>query len=359
MSDVARAAGVSKNTVSLALRGDRRIPAKTREKIVGIAEKIGYRRNAMVGELMAHMRRSRQSGFQATFAIVNANQDPGAFTRHPTIPAYVEGAERRANELGYRLDYFWMHDPEMDGKALKRILHARGIRGVLIVGMMKQNRIPEHFLPVVESFPCVVTGVRTRVPALSFACVDHHMLSLRAFEKAIALNYRRPGLVLDGVIDRLVDGRFSSGYFISQQSLPASRRLRPFYNVVEARDDTSLFFQWMEKQKPDVIFTLYNVVRRWLTDGGWRIPNDIGLIQLEWRRSRPEWAGMNQHNDIVGEAALDMLVSMVHNRESGIPEFPRATLIGSTWVDGKTVKTAKAASPPRDATLGRSGKSPQ
>jgi LacI family transcriptional regulator len=46
---------------------------------------------------------------------------------------------------------------------------------------------------------------------------------------------------------------------------------------------------------------------------------------------------MDQHNSIVGEAAVDMLVSMLHSGEPCPPPFPRATLIGGTWVDGKTV----------------------
>jgi LacI family transcriptional regulator len=59
---------------------------------------------------------------------------------------------------------------------------------------------------------------------------------------------------------------------------------------------------------------------------------------LEWRADSPDWAGMNQHNDVVGEAAVEMVIGMIHNNE-GIPDFPRATLVGSTWVNGKTVRS--------------------
>ncbi len=47
---------------------------------------------------------------------------------------------------------------------------------------------------------------------------------------------------------------------------------------------------------------------------------------------------MDQHNDIVGEAAVEMLIGMIHRGESGIPLFPRATLLGSNWVNGTTVR---------------------
>ena len=63
-------------------------------------------------------------------------------------------------------------------------------------------------------------------------------------------------------------------------------------------------------------------------------------IRVEWRDSRPDWAGMDQHNDVTGEAAVDMLIDMLHRGETSISEFPRATLIGPTWVDGATVMRA-------------------
>ena len=335
MSDIAKKAGVSKNTVSLALRNDPQIPQSTRERIKAIAEELGYQTNPTVAHLMAQIRRS--PAIKASLAMLNANLDSKAFSQHPTVPTYVEGCRRRASQLGYSLDEFWLYDPTLDGVRLEKILRARGIRGVLIVGLMNENRLLDKFLPIWEHYPCVVTGVRTRNPALSFTATDQHILALRAFENALRLGYKRPALVLDHVIDRLVEGRFTAGYFIAQQKVPTKQRMKPFYLVTEARKNPDLFVQWFQKEKPDVILTLYNVVKEWVEQMGMSIPQDLGLIQLEWRKDQPTWAGMDQHNDITGEAAVEMLIGLIHNNESGVPDFPRATLIGSTWKDGRTV----------------------
>ena len=338
MTDIAKRAGVSKNTVSLALRNDPRIPSATRGRIRRIADKLGYRKNPTVAHLMVQLRANRTGSFQASLALLNANIDPKAFQRHPTVPTYVEGCRRRAAHLGYTLDEFWLHDPMLDGERLNKILLTRGIRGVIVVGLMRENHLPTRFYSTWENFPSVVTGVRTREPSLSFASTDQHMLTLRAFENVLRLGYERPALVLDHVIDRLIEGRFTSGMLIAQQALPVSRRVRPFYKVIEAREDPGLFRQWFEREKPDLILTLYNDVRRWVGAMGLRVPDDIGLAQLEWRKDHPDWAGMNQHNDVTGEAAVEMVISMIHNTERGIPVFPRGTFIGSTWVNGRTVK---------------------
>lgn len=342
LSDIAKKVGYSKNTVSLALRGDPQIPPATRDRIRQVAEELGYQPNAIVAHLMAQLRASQSPRFQAKLALVNANRDQEAFRNHPTIPTYVEGCERRAARLGYGFDRFWLHDPTMRAETWIRVLRTRNINGIILVGLMDQNRLPAHLRPVWETFPTVVTGVRTREPALSFSCVDHHSLVLTAFESALALGYSRPALVMDDVIDRLVERRFSAGFLTAQESQPQSRRIPVFRQVKEAWQNPKVFNTWLDRYKPDVLFTLYNVVFDWLNAAGRRVPDDIGVIQLEWRASKPHIAGMNQHNDVTGEAAVDLVVSQIHNNEHGVPSFPRATLIGATWMPGASVRDTAA-----------------
>ena len=337
MAEVANAAGVSKNTVSLALRGSPRVAAETRQRIARVAEALGYRLNPTVGHLMAQLRQTRAPGYQATLALINAHKTADAFTRHATIPAYVEGCRRRAGQLGYHLDEFWLHEPELSLARWRSIFHARNIRGIIIVGLMQNNRLPAHLAGLWDDFPAVVTGVRTREPSLSFACSDHHALALEAMERAVELGYQRPALVLDRVIDDLTEGRFTAGFLTGQNRLvPEDRRSTPFYDVLAARQDPAVFSSWLYKNKPDVIFTLYHEVKRWLNDLGKRVPEDIGLIQYEWREDHRDWSGMEQRNDLVGEAATDMIISRVHHNERGVPAQARATLISPRWVEGET-----------------------
>ncbi|MEI6861758.1 MAG: LacI family DNA-binding transcriptional regulator [Verrucomicrobiota bacterium] len=346
LQDIADVLGCSKNTVSLALRGSSQIPPATQARVRKAAQRLGYQPNAVLSHLMAQLRASRTTRLQAKLALVNANRDAQAFQTHPTVPTYVEGCESRAASLGYSFDRFWLHDPTLNATRWLRILHARGIKGIVLVGLMDTPRLPEEFRPVWEQFPAVVTGVRTREPALSFCCVDHHDLALTAFERALTLGYRRPGLVLDEVIDHLVERRFSAGYLTGQRILlPRAQQVPVFTGPLGATEPTG-FRIWLEKNRPDVIFTLYNNVMTWLKVAGRRVPEDVGVVQLEWRASRPEIAGMNQHNFVTGEAAVDMVVGQIHNNETGEQEFPRATLIGATWTDGASVQDRTSMTKP-------------
>lgn len=199
-----------------------------------------------------------------------------------------------------------------------------------------------EFRPVWETYPTVVTGVRTHDPALPFACADHHKLVMRAFEQARDLGYRRPALVLDRVIDRLVEGRFGSGFHAAETAHRWRGRAGAFFFDGRAGAAGREFEAWYARQRPDVILTIYNGVRSWLREMRVQVPRDVGLIQPEWRAAHPEWAGMNQRNDVAGEAAVEMVISMIQNGYAGLPDFPRATLIGSTWVPGWTLRRPSA-----------------
>jgi LacI family transcriptional regulator len=189
---VAARAGVSKNTVSLAFRHDPSIPEATQTRVEKVARALGYSKNPIVAQLMTELRRGTPASYRRTFALLNAFRDREALTQHWTIPSYVEGLRRRGNALGYRFDDFWLHDPELNGTRLDRILRARGIRGAIVVGLFFENELPHRFDNIWRDYACVVTGVRTDNPTLSFCCVDHHELVLEAVRRALELGYQRP-----------------------------------------------------------------------------------------------------------------------------------------------------------------------
>ena len=70
--DVARQAGVSHTTASLALRGDPRIPAGTRRRVVLAARQLDYRPHAVVADLMAQLRTLKVKGDTATLGFITA-----------------------------------------------------------------------------------------------------------------------------------------------------------------------------------------------------------------------------------------------------------------------------------------------
>lgn len=343
LSDIAEKTGLTKSAVSLALRHDPRIPEITKKRVQECAERLGYRQNAVVSHLMAELRRGRVGMEKATIALLNLHHDPAAFHAHPTIPSYVKGCRERARTLGYSLDEIREPASLMGGKRLLSIMQARSLRGCVLTGLMGSDRLPPGLKDLWERVPCVVTGVRTTDPQLPFACADHHAVAQLALEKALELGYHRPALVLDRSIDELVQGRFSGGFLTGLRNLSERDRIPPFYHDERAPSPPPKFIAWWKKYRPDVILTLYHVVEDWLGEMGVGVPEESALVQLEVRANRRGWAGVDQHNDRTGAAAVDLLVQMIHAGERGTGAIPRAMLTEPSWRPGTTLPPRESA----------------
>lgn len=341
MAQLAAKAGVCKATVSLALRHDPRISAGTIRRVQELAKRLGYTRNPVLDELMSELRRSRGAAYKRTIALLNAHPQRRALLDHPTVPVWVEGCRRRAAYLGYTTDEFWLHDPELDAPRLGRILHARGIRGAIVLGAFVPESLPERFAALWPEVTTVLTGIRSRRPALPFTCVDHHNLVRDAVARLSDLGYTRPGLVVYRHVDIVTDSRFSCAMWLAQQARPEADRVPTLVPEDQASAEAS-FRTWFAAHRPDAVLTVHTQVREWLAAMKVAVPRDVGLVHLERNRFTADWAGMDQHNDVAGEAAVEMLVGLLQNKELGIPAFPRATLIGATWADGATVRRRRA-----------------
>lgn len=342
ISDIAKIVGVSKNAVSLALRNSRSISKETTQKILFVANKLGYVRNEEVSRVMSQIKSSFDTKFFTTIALINANPDKDAFKNHPTIPEYVKGIYEAAKRESFAINEFWLYDKKLNGASLSRILSSRGISGGIIVGLMQNNKLPQRFNEVWKKFKFVVTGVRTYNPTFDFVSTDHFLLAYKATTEAIKRGYKRPALMLDKTIDDLIEGRFTGGYLKAQLKLPKADRLEPFFAVKKAREDRNIFYKWFRENSPDAIITLYNSPLDWLSDIGVQVPRDIALIQLEWRKGEPFWSGMNQRNDLVGESAVEHLSKILRQSNYTKKESVKAILISPEWVESKTTAAPKS-----------------
>lgn len=335
LQDIANAASVGKTTVSLALRNDPRLRIETRERIQAIAREMGYSANATVAALMAQLRASRTSTYQATLALINASSERDWLKTFSTFRAWVTGALRRATQLGYGLDDFWLCEPGISPGRLASILASRNIRGLIITGVVDHSSLPSGLEEIWTRLPSVVVGLRTTRPPLHCATNDQFATALDAIRKVLKLGYQRPGLVIEAQVDANVDHRFSAGFGVGQNQLPSAQRL-PVCGF--DRSNPAAFAAWFKKHRPDVIVGLHEEVKAWLAGLKIRVPRDVSLVHLDRTADMEGWAGMDQSNDLVGVAAIDIIVGQIHRNEFGIPASARSVLVGSTWVAGATVR---------------------
>jgi LacI family transcriptional regulator len=339
LKDIAREAGVGKATVSLALRNDPRLRAETRARIQRVAEKLGYRANPTVAKLMFQLRASRTPRYEATIALLNASPDPTYLRSVATFRRWVDGAKARAAQLGFSIDEFWMHDPSTRPSRLISIIESRGIQGLFLAGVQGGNRLPEAFDPLWEKLPAVVVGLRPEWPPVHFTSNDQYSTALRCARHLLSLGYRRPGLVLERMVDDLVDRKFSAAFHAATDHLAEADRI-PVCAFDRSRPEA--FRKWFTAHRPDAILTLHDEVRRWLDAAGARIPADVGLAHMDLGPNQEGWSGMNQISEHVGSAAMDLLTGQIHRNETGIPAFPKCMLIEGQWIEGETTRKQRA-----------------
>lgn len=337
MSAIAREAGVGKATVSLALRNDPRLRPETRKRIQSIAQKMGYRANAVVSNLMAQLRASRNPKYQSTIGILNASLTRDGLDKNNTFRAWSRGMRERCGELGYGTDELWIHEPGVGPSRLLQILKARNIRGVIIAAVVEHRQLPEEFDALWRDLACVVVGIRPERPALHFACNDQFSTAMHTAWELERLGYRRPGLVIDPAIEENIDHRFSAGFYAGQTLENLKTRI-PVFDFHPAHREA--FSQWVEKYDPDVLVCTHPEVRDWVAALGRKCPEEIGLVHLDLTPELEGWSGMNQNNEVVGAFATDLLIEQLHHNETGIPERPKCMMIESQWVCGTTLRQA-------------------
>src|SRR5512142_123702 len=74
LRSLAKTLGLSRTTVSDALRGSPRVDPGTAERVKKAADAAGYRRNPLAGALMSELRRSRGAAFRGVLAAIDFNE---------------------------------------------------------------------------------------------------------------------------------------------------------------------------------------------------------------------------------------------------------------------------------------------
>lgn len=337
LKDIAAAAGVSPMSVSLALRNSPRVSAETRARVQALAEKMGYRPNAFAANLVQH-RISRNARYQASLAFIHCCQRAEDWKRSGTHSRFRTGALARAGALGYQLEELWLEDPRLATDTLQRLLHHRGIPGLLL-SSLNDNLLSQpgymsrfHGLDIAP-LACASVGWRMEQPPIHCASNDQFHSAALAVKQLRALGYQRLGLVISATTDQALDHRYRAGYLAHQDSAAGEP---PLPVIAPGPTGRSRFLRWFREWRPDAIISQIPHVLPWLRHAHFSVPGDVAvaLLDLQFGRHDEGCAGVNQNHEQVGMAAVDLVVSQIQRHESGCPPYQKSLLIQGEWVHG-------------------------
>jgi LacI family transcriptional regulator len=261
-----------------------------------------------------------------------------AWKRSITERRYVEGVQARAREYGYRVDMFWLNEPGLTGSRLSNIIWNRGIEGVIIAPL--QGRLiggPARKIDLdFDLFSAIALSETIEEPDLDRALHDQYTAMLLALKEMSALNYRTIGFVVDEELDLRVNHKWTAAYVYYRREVGRKRMLPP---LIMSTVKQSTFDRWLDRYKPDAIVSIAHIGLDLLLARGLDIPGDIGYASLDIdgdMSAYPDVSGIDQQSELVGGAAVDMVVSAIQRGYRGIPVHPARTQIEGAWVSGKS-----------------------
>jgi DNA-binding LacI/PurR family transcriptional regulator len=172
ISDVAREAGVSKGLVSFALNDRPGVAPETRDRILAVADRLGWRPNL----------RARSLSTDRSFAIgLVIARDPDIIAGDPFFPAFIAGLESTLGPANMSLVLSMVADERAEAESYRQLAENDRVDGVILTdlrhGDARVRLVAELGL---RAATLGMPDVATTVPAVSLddgpgirAAVDH------------------------------------------------------------------------------------------------------------------------------------------------------------------------------------------
>ncbi|MEV0727167.1 LacI family DNA-binding transcriptional regulator [Polymorphospora sp. NPDC050346] len=180
IADIARRAGVSKGAVSYALNGQPGVSAATRERIIAIAQEIGFNPNSAARAL---------SGAAANAVGLTLCRPARTLGIEPFFMELISGVEAELSARSYALTLQVVADPEAEIAVFRRWWGERRVDGVFVCDL----RVDDRRIPVLErlQLPAMVIGGPGHTGTLANVWCDDGAALVEAVEYLVALGHHR------------------------------------------------------------------------------------------------------------------------------------------------------------------------
>ncbi|BET69492.1 hypothetical protein ASA1KI_44100 [Opitutales bacterium ASA1] len=333
LQDLADMAGVHRSTVSLALRDHPRISQEVRRRVQALAKKHGYRIHPLVAALMQSRRTGGVEKHVALAYVTNYPTRDGWRPPHHDRPDFFPGAVQRAQELGYKLEHFWLGEPGMTKKRFCDILVSRGIHG-LVIGRLPPGQSSMEL--EWERFSAVALGMTLRQPLLHHVTENHFDTARQAVRQCLKRGYRRIGFVFSEADDSpRVGTRWLGAHLVSVLQADDAVQLAP---CPEHVDRENAFREWFARERPDAIIATHaRPVLGWLGHLGVSVPEQVGVVDLA-ADPHVDCASVRHDPHKIGGLAVEMLVGLMQRHETGVPLDQHEILLTGVWHEGRTLR---------------------
>lgn len=325
--DIAKEVGLDKSSVSLALRNHPSIPQGTRDRIKAMADKLGYRPDPALHTLARQRWAGHETGSGATLGyLVDSRMEN--FQSHFR---FIRAARQRAEERGYLLSEFDLAAyPNLE--AASRVLHHRGIRGLLVPQFEQMSGPGIADLPA-EHF--TVIGLDLGWDDIPFHAVvpDTFEETRLVWREVVSRGFRRIGGVVMKHEPPAMDdfARLGASLAAQQEWIPVKERI-PL--LLSGTRDRAAFLKWFKLHQPEVVVGFIPRIFDWLREAGIEVPF-AAFILLHSQYAHV--TGCVSQGDSIGAAGVDALVASIGENEWGRPVQRRKLVLQPVWNEGTSL----------------------
>lgn len=296
-----------------------------------MATDMGYSPDPFVSALNAYRMAKQRVNFHGTIAWLSG------YAGNVTHAGLFQGAEKRARELGYRLEVFQLRgETATPMHRLEKIITARSIRSLIVAPQLNvESRLEIDW----DRHSAIAVSHSLGNPELHLVTNDQSANLMLAMQSLAARGYRRIGLLLEQRLIQVTGGRWLAGYLAEREKLPSEDRLE--FLTFDEPAPTSVLRAWFRRNRPDAVITERGFwLKRLRGDLGLECPRDIGVALVATTDAMP-FAGIVENSARVGAVAVEQLVRMEHSDERGVPAHPLHIFIKGQWQDGPSVADAR------------------
>ena len=308
--DIARELDVSASTVSRALQNNPRISLKTREKILSLAETMGYRPNT----LASNLRNKKSNTIGVVVPLINRY----------FFSSVISGAEEVAAKAGYTVVISQSNDLANKEIDIVQSMFANRVDGLIISIAMESTNYEHLKMFIKKNIPLVFFDRAVSEIDTDKIVVDDYMGGFRVTKHLIDQGYKRIGHMA-GPQNLMTYRDRKKGYIeaLIQNGLPFDESLI-VTNKLTSKDGIDATMQLMSlPYPPDAIFcgndTTALSTMIYLRDKGFKIPEDIGIVGFSNEPFSevvsPSISTIAQPGFLMGQKAAELILNQIEHKE--------------------------------------------
>jgi LacI family transcriptional regulator/LacI family repressor for deo operon, udp, cdd, tsx, nupC, and nupG len=330
---IAEATGFHVTTVSGVLRGKPHFDPATVEAIRAAAKRLDYTPDPMLAALASY-----RSGLKSPLAgntIACVGLGPMESIRDWGFDLVLPGIQNAARLYGFSVDLFNASEKNMGFARLGKILHARGIKGVIFApGPEPDMKIPDDF--PFERFSSVAIEDCIVQPASIHRVMNHRSRNVSlAVEHCIQAGRKRIGLATFEDRERR-QHRAETGSFLAAMIHNGLSADIPVFAPKKLLKKELL--AWWHRYQPDaVLCSNHKLVDCLMGAQSVGVPKKTALVHYHIVAGAEPYAGVLTQHAHIGVKAVDIVVAMINRGEVGLPESNIFVQVPGVWHPGCTL----------------------